>query len=238
MGKSDNASPKPYVIVISGSVASGKSTIAAALSKRLENAPVLIFDHYGAFVEWPQDIRRWIKDGSDPQDIHIPKLKEDLLSLLNGKEIIDPLDGKSLKPTQYIILEEPSGRERQEISEYIDVVVYIDTPQDMCVIRLVERAIDMEVWKSEGTFEGEPVEDIVHQLNSVALWINQYQQTRSMYIQVSQVVKEKADIVVNGMDTVNEIIEQIVSELRNSGQVGLRGKAKHKEHRGSKNSPL
>ena len=49
---------KPTVIVIAGYVGSGKSTIAASLSKRLENAPVLIFDHYEKYILWPQDMNQ------------------------------------------------------------------------------------------------------------------------------------------------------------------------------------
>jgi uridine kinase len=212
----ENRTPfsKPYVIVISGSVGSGKSTIAASLSRMLEDAPVLIFDHYEQYVEWPQDMIQWINDGADPHQIRIPKLKEDLLSLLNGKMIADPLSGKVITPAKTIILEEPSGRERQEIREYIDMVVYIDVPQDVCVTRLVERTLDMGVWNSKGTFEGETKEDLVRQLNSVAAWITQYQRARSMYIQVSRIVQAKADIVVNGLKTVNEITIEILNAMK------------------------
>jgi uridine kinase len=212
----ENRTPlsKPYVIVISGSVGSGKSTIAASLSRMLEDAPVLIFDHYEQYVEWPQDMIQWINDGADPHQIRIPKLKEDLLSLLNGKMIADPLNGKVIAPAKNIILEEPSGRERQEIREYIDMVVYIDVPQDVCVTRLVERTLDMGVWNSKGTFEGETKEDLVRQLNSVAAWISQYQRARSMYIQVSRIVQAKADIVVNGLKTVNEITIEILNAMK------------------------
>lgn len=205
---------KPYVIVVSGSVGSGKSTISATLSKMLGDAPVLIFDHYEQYVEWPQDINQWMNDGADPNQIRVPKLKEDLLSLLKGRTITDPLDGKVVTPSKYIILEEPSGRERQEIREYIDLVVYIDVPQDVCVTRLVERVMDMGVWNSKGTFEGETKEDLVRQLNAVASWITQYQRARSMYIRVSRIVQEKADIVVNGMKTINEITTDVLNAIK------------------------
>jgi uridine kinase len=60
-----------------------------------------------------------------------------------------------IAPSKYILLEEPSGRERGEIREYIDLVVYVDVPQDVCVARLIERVINMKVWNSQGTFAGE-----------------------------------------------------------------------------------
>ena len=213
----ENHSPfsKPYVIVIAGYVGSGKSTIAASLSKVLDNAPVLVFDHYEKCIAWPHDMNQWLMDGADLDQIRIPKLKEDLLSLLKGIPVTDPFDGKILAPAKYLLLEEPSGRERGEIKAYIDMVVYIDAPQDVCVARMIERVIDMDVWNSQGTFEGEKKEDIVRQLNAVTSWITHYQQARSMYMVGSRRVQQKADIVVNGLKTVNEITTDIVNVIKN-----------------------
>jgi uridine kinase len=224
MVESHSTFSKSYVVVVSGSVGSGKSTITTALSKILGGAPVLIFDHYGQYIEWPQDVEQWINDGADPNHIRVPKLKDDLLSLLAGRTIIDPQGTNVLSPSKYILLEEPSGRERQEIREYIDLVVYIDVPQDVCVTRLVERAVDMKVWNSKGTFQGETKKDLVRQLNAVVLWMTQYQRARSMYIQVSQIVKENADIIVNGLKAVDEITTELVSILNNKqGKLNLPG---------------
>jgi len=205
---------KPTVIVIAGYVGSGKSTIAASLSQRLENAPVLIFDHYEKYIEWPQDMNQWMRDGADPNQIRVPKMKEDLLSLLQGIPVIDPFDGKMISPAKYVLLEEPSGGQMTEIREMIDLVVYIDVPQDVCVTRLVERVIDMDGWKSKGTFEGETKEDLARQLNSIALWITHYQQSRPMYMLGSQMAQQKADIVVDGLKTVEEIVEDILNGIK------------------------
>jgi len=205
---------KPYVIVLAGYVGSGKSTVAASLSQRLEDAPILIFDHYEKFIEWPQDMNQWLNDGADADQIRIPKLKEDLLSLLNRIPITDPFDGRKITPSNYILIEEPSGRERGEISEFIDLVVYLDVPQDVCVVRLIERVINMRVWNSQGTFEGETKENLVQQLNAVALWITHYQKARPMYMAGSQTVQRNADIVVNGLKTVEEIIVDILNEIK------------------------
>jgi len=214
MNKNENPFSKPYVIAIAGYVGSGKSTVAASLSMRLENAPVLIFDHYEKYIEWPQDINQWIHDGADPDQIRIPKLKEDLLSLLKGKSVTDPLDGKLISPAKMILLEEPSGGQREEIREMIDLVVYIDVPQDVCVSRLVERVIDMDMWNAKGTFEDETKEDLVRQLNAVASWVIHYQQARPMYMLGSRMAQQKADIVVDGMKTIEEIAADILNGIK------------------------
>ena len=205
---------KPYVIVIAGYVGSGKSTVAARLSKLLGNAPILTFDHYEKYIEWPQDMNRWLQNGADPDQIRIPRLKEDLLSLIQGKPVSDPFDGAILLPAQYILLEEPSGGLRGEIRELINQVVYIDVPQDLCVIRLVERLMDMGVWRSAGTFEGESKEDLARQLNAVAAWITHYQLARQMYMLGSQMAHQNAANVVDGMRTVDEIANDVLNAIK------------------------
>lgn len=97
------------IIVISGSVGSGKSTISAALARMLGDVPLLIFDHYEQYVEWPQDIAQWLNDGADPNEIRVPKLKEDLLSLLQGRAITDPCNGILITPSNYTLLKSLPG---------------------------------------------------------------------------------------------------------------------------------
>ena len=206
--------PKPYVIAIAGYVGSGKSTVGARLSKRLEDAPILIFDHYEKFVEWPQDMNQWLSDGADLDQIRIPKLKEDLLSLLGGRPITEPFDGSTIAPSNYILLEEPSGRERGEIKAYIDLVVYLDVPQDMCVTRLIERVINVGIWDTQGTFESETKQDLVRQLDAVAAWITQYQQARSMYMAGSLMAQKNADMVVDGLKTIEAITDNILNGIK------------------------
>jgi len=89
----------------------------------------------------------------------------------------------------------------------------------MCVTRLVERVMDMQVWNAKGTFQGETKEALARQLNAVALWLAQYRQMRSMYIQVSQRVREKANLVVDGLKPVDEITAEIVDFMH--GKNGL-----------------
>ena len=205
---------KPQLIVISGSVGAGKSTIAVLLSKALDDAPVLTFDHYEKFVQWPDDIQQWMMDGADPSGIRVPRLKDDLLALLRGESINYPLGDKVVQPADYLLLEEPSGRERDEISELIDLVIYLDVPQDICVLRMIQRVLDMETWMSKGTFEQEAQEDLARQLNAVATWSTQYERARSMYMNVSNRVKTHADLIIDGMKSPDEITTEIVAAIK------------------------
>lgn len=205
---------RPCVVVISGSVGSGKTVLAERLAELLGGAPVLTFDHYDQYAEWPQDIDRWIREGADPDRVSVPRLKADLLSLLEGESTTHPLDGRTISPSDYILVEEPSGRERQEISEYIDLVVYVDVPQDVCVVRVVQRALGMTEPDFERTLEHESRKDLERRLQAVARWLVHYRRMRSVYVGISGVVKQRADIVVDGMRTVDEIAQDVLDAIR------------------------
>ena len=204
---------KPRVVVISGSVGSGKTTLTERLADLLGGSPVLIFDHYEQYAEWPQDIDQWIRAGADPNQVRVPRLKEDLLSLLKGTSITHPLDNRTINSSEYILVEEPSGRERQEIAEYIDLVVYVDVPQDVCVVRVVQRALGMTGPDFERTVESESRQGLARRLKAVAFWLAQYERMRSVYIEVSGIVKQKADIVVDGLRPVDEIAQQVLDAI-------------------------
>lgn len=203
-----------YVVVISGSVGSGKTTVASALAEALGDASLLIFDHYEQYIQMPQDMAQWLRDGANPKEILVPKLKEDLLTLLAGGTVTDPRDGMLIAPAKYILLEEPSGREREEIRELVDLVVYVDTPQDVCVTRMIGRCLRLEVWEAARTFRDEPQEELVRQLDSVASWLEQYQRARLMYINVSAMVRQNADVIVDGMKPLHEIVMEILRLLK------------------------
>ena len=113
-----------------------------------------------------------------------------MLSLINGRPIKIPSGDKIVSSADYIILEEPSGREKQDIREYIDIVFYVDVPQDVCVTRLVQRVLNMEVWEEKGTFADKSKENLVRQLDAVAMWSTHYQKFRAMYLSGSSAVRQ------------------------------------------------
>ena len=71
---------RPAVIVISGSVGSGKMTLIRTLVENLGGAPTLIFDEYEQFAEWPAEI---VLDGMQLMD----KIAEEALERI--KQIIE-----------------------------------------------------------------------------------------------------------------------------------------------------
>ena len=81
-------------------------------------------------------------------------------------------------------------------------------------MRVIERVINMGMWNSQGTFEGETQENLVRQLNAVASWTTQYQKARSMYVAGSHMARQSADIVIDGMKSVEEIAADTLNEIK------------------------
>ena len=51
MSKKRKLSTKPYVVLVSGYMGSGKTTFVEALAELLGDVPALIFDHYEGYAE-------------------------------------------------------------------------------------------------------------------------------------------------------------------------------------------
>jgi uridine kinase len=199
---------KPFVTLIAGSMGAGKTTLLGALGKSLGNPPALIFDQYDAFTEWPQDMDQWMREGANPNLVLVPRLKADLVSLLDGVPITHPLDNRVIQPSRFILVEEPFGIERQEIAGLIDQVVYVDVPQDVCVVRMVQRAIGIYGEGFESEIEGEPRDRLEYRLKSAANWLRHYMWIRSG-LKITEEIKKKADIIVDGLLPVGEMVQGV-----------------------------
>ena len=70
----------------------------------------------------------------------------------------------------------------------------------------------------ERTVEGESRQGLADRLKAVASWLAQYKRMRSVYIGVSDIVKQKADIVVDGMRPVDEIAQQVLNAIEGLGK--------------------
>ena len=108
-------------IAVSGTSGSGKSSIVRSLSQALPDSVVLFFDDYRPDYD---------------------QLTTDLSSLKKGHSITYPLTNSVIKPVKFIILEEPYGRTRPNMSSLVDFLIFIDTPLEVCLSRVLLRAIN------------------------------------------------------------------------------------------------
>ncbi|KZN48429.1 AAA family ATPase [Pseudoalteromonas luteoviolacea] len=120
---------KTQVIAISGASGCGKTSLIKAVSDKL-NCPYLLFDEYTNAHTYPKDMKMWLKAGVDLNEIKTPAF-------------IKALEELTLScSAPYIFVEEPFGRCRAEISKYIDYVILLDVPLEVCLSRVITRNIN------------------------------------------------------------------------------------------------
>lgn len=119
------------VIGISGASGSGKSAVIEHLAALL-NCRSLHFDDFIDADSFPASMQNWLAAGVDPAVIRTPRLVAALQQIIGET---------ALKPgaPQFLLLEEPFGRQRPEIAEFVDVVVLLQPPLAICLSRVIQR---------------------------------------------------------------------------------------------------
>jgi uridine kinase len=123
--------PNLNIIAISGASGSGKSAVIAQLAVLL-NCRSLHFDDFIDPDSFPLSMRCWLKDGADPAVIRTPRLVAALQQA--SAEASSRHDA-----SQFLLLEEPFGRQRPEIAALLDKVVLLKVPQETCLSRVIQR---------------------------------------------------------------------------------------------------
>jgi len=128
-----------------------------AMTKKLpkpfhdEKIPLTGFVNSGRTKMPPEDLRHilymWLDAGADLNEIKTPTLAVDLRKLSAGEAIRLPDTGRRIEPADFIILEEPFGRSRLELSSLIDFAVFIEAPPDIALARRTLREI--ETWQED-----------------------------------------------------------------------------------------
>lgn len=198
---------KSYIICISGPPGVGKSTLAKYLNSMLPDSVYFIFDAYQKTLYFPsRELFQKLQETQQisPTDIRNNKFYEDLTKLYNGEEIIDPLNRK-LKPSKFIILEEPYGRFREGMSEIIHKSVYIEVPPEISLSRRLLRNIHND-------YKEEKADQILHHIRDYLLnFINGEGYALRL---LSQYLKETADIIVDGLKPSKEIALEVLNHIK------------------------
>ena len=108
---------KTKVIVISGVTASGKTTLINALSDTVENAYVLSFDDYSIDA--------------------LPSAPSHAFLLKNFNVAVNLFDITQLMKDFFSV--NAQGKFNYDLKPFIDIVIYLKTPLDVCFARQVIR---------------------------------------------------------------------------------------------------
>ena len=176
----------PQVIAINSISGGGKTTTTNELLRRIPNSEALYFDDRDyASVSGIFDLCKWeLEDGSDYSLWNLQALVDDIKLLMN-------------KNLDYIFLDYPFGYLQKQISEFVSLSVYIDTPLDMAVARRILR-----------DFKNKSVDEIV---SDMEWYINR---GRDSYVNSVKTSKEDADFIVDGSLSLDNICNLIIDKIK------------------------
>ena len=180
---------KPYVIVMAGGSASGKSSIVQYLKNQYpSDMTVLYFDDYYKELSHLSLEERAVVNFDHPDAFDLDLLIQHLSDLKEGKSILKPVydftthnrkeQWETLQPSKIIILDGILSLAINEIVRLGDLKIFVDTPSDIRFIRRLER--DM-------LFRGRSLESVKHQYLTTV---------RPMHEQFVEPSKYQADLII------------------------------------------
>ena len=178
----------------------------------------LHFDDYDDTNVHPDDLQRWFADGADYDAYQTPVFSRHLQALKAGQSIRYPVEGILVGPSRYVVADAPLGRAHSESGQFIDLMVYIDTPLDIAMARRILRDIEL----------GAPstADDTLKRVKGE---LSGYEGgARPIYENFQERMRAVADLIVDGTLSIDLIVERIRYEMRSrwgadraSGRLGL-----------------
>jgi len=201
-------SKKNFVIAVSSISGGGKSTVVHKLIELLDDSVAIYFDDYETPDTYPENPTILLNRGADFNVIKSPLLAQHLHALKSGQPVIHPITGKVVSPAKHIIFEGPLGRAQHETGQYIDFLVFIDTPLEIGLARRINRGISgKEVEKMNR-------EDLIKQLKSIG-WLaeNYLVWMRRSYLVQLDTVKPASDLIMNWETSPDDLAKAIINAL-------------------------
>ncbi len=175
---------KTKVIAINAVSGGGKSTTIDELLRRMPNSKAIHFDDRDyRSISGITDLLKWELEGADYNKWDLSLFEEELRTLLD-----ENLD--------YIFVDYSFGYNQKQISPYISLSVFIDTPLDMCVCRRILR-----------DYQESDASDIIKHME----WY--HNMGREAFTHSVEEGIQDADLVVNGSMTLNNICELIENRI-------------------------
>jgi uridine kinase len=193
---------RPFVVAVSGTSGGGKSTLIDNAAVLLGDATLLHFDDYWSANNDPAEILAWLGGGADPDEFKTPLLPADLRRLIAGEPVVTPA-GRAVEPAEFILLEEPFGRARGELSDLIDFAAHLHVPPDVALARRLIRSIEAR----EPAARGELVEYIHRELRVYIA------AGREAYAAAERAAERAADLVLDGMRATDDLAATLVAEI-------------------------
>jgi len=176
------SSKKVFVIAIAAVSGGGKTFITNKLNDIVDDSKALYFDHYD--YDEPESICEWVKQGSNYNVWNLDSLVRDIEMIL--------CDNK----TEFLFLDYPFAKKHDQVTKFIDLTIFIDTPLDIALSRRLLR-----------DFNDSSIENMRTELESYL------SKSRFAYLDMLKRIKPNSDIIIDGSLESDVIIDKISIEL-------------------------
>lgn len=181
----------------------------------LLNGTALFFDDYASVSHYPKDIKKWLQDGADLDEWKTPAFIDDIKKLKSGTSITAPDKSRVIEPSQFIVIEEPMGRNRKKLKDLIDFVVVIDTPFEIALTRRLLRSINY-------TFPDGFSHNNEKQQNASIMLLKHFEDYltgyveyyRDLYVVVHKLTVQNCDLIVDGTLPTEIAAHKVIHEVK------------------------
>jgi len=196
------------VIAVSSISGGGKSTVVRELVKQLDDSVAIHFDDYETPETYPKNPAAIVADGADFNEVKSPLLAQHLQALKNGEPITSPKSSEVIAPAKYIVFEGPLGRAQQETGQYIDYLVFIDTPLEVGLARRLSRSMpNSDIEKMEIDELKKRLKNVQWLADNYLLW------ERGAYLAQLEQVRPDSDIILDWQQTPGNMAKAIINAL-------------------------
>jgi uridine kinase len=195
----------PFIIAVAGMPGAGKSTLIHHAMQALGDADSLYFDDYTRGTDYP-NIPQWVAAGCDPNQWISPGLSDHLALLKTGQSILTPNTARRVEPRRFILMEEPFGRGRRVIAQYIDMSVAIELPIEVALARRLLRDINTT------DMLGAPQKARDHVESYCRRFL--FESRRELILTGQRWALKDCDLVLNGTRPMAELTDQFVAAVK------------------------
>jgi uridine kinase len=210
-----------YVIAISSVSGGGKTTLVKQAAEIL-GACTLFFDDYASSSEYPTDFRRWLDGGGNLNEWKTPQFARDLAALRRGESITASRGGAIIRPTEYLVIEQPLGRGQAEMAGLIDFVAVVRTPLEIALARRTIRDLDLQ---SPVPLENATREELIKQVQGLRGYLRTFlglylEIERELYLTILEKVESDADLILDGMLPVEKLADELICAVKVKRHLG------------------
>lgn len=204
-----------YVIAVAAPIGGGKSSLVKALAQALGDSPTIHFDHYERATQMSvSELDEWMARGADFDELNAPNLANDLAALKIAATAAHSTLHNDVSSTSYVVFEMPLGKEYKQTALLIDLLIWVDVPLDIALARKLKEFTDTFIASKQ------------HSTQEFATFIDNYLShylttVRNVLVTQEQRVRINADIIVDGRNSLDAMVQQSLQEIMTKYPAGL-----------------